>query len=106
MDISSDENLIGCENKCEDGWSDEDIWSDEEEEDCTVISNDLWDSFNCTNIPYASEFIEQQISDSAVRLANEKSEQIYLASVQISRSSSCKRVQFCPEPHLVTVITV
>lgn len=90
----------------DDGWSDDEAWSDEDTS--FNISDELWDSFNnCTNmIPYADEYVEQQISHANVRLANEKSEQLYLTSTQVSRCRSMKKVQFLPEPNLVTVISV
>ena len=107
---------ISIDKDCEKGsskkdWSDEGAWSDDEgawsDEDTTFSNpNDCWESFNCTNIPYANEFVEQQISVASVRLANEKSEEIYLASAKVSRCESLKRVQFRPEPNLVTVISV
>lgn len=90
----------------EDRWSDDDgAWSDEDEgSDKAIISDDLWNSFNCSNIPYANEFIETHITLTNVRVANEKSDQTYSSITQITRSSSVKKVQFCPEPNLVTVI--
>jgi len=57
-------------------------------------------------IPYAGEYVEEQMSHANVRLANEKSEQIYLSCDQVSRCRSMKKVQFLPEPNLVTVIAV
>jgi len=89
-----------------DGWSDDDgAWSDEDEgPEKAIITDDLWNSFNCTNIPYANEFIETHITLTNVRLANEKSDQTYSSITQVTRSSSMKKVQFCPEPNLVTEI--
>jgi len=107
-----DDQLFGiktCPNdECysDDSWSDEGAWSDEDDDSNSrpVISNDLWNSFSCTNIPYANEFIETQITIANVRLANEKSEQTYSSIIQITRARSVKKVQFCPEPNLVTII--
>jgi len=108
------DNSVKCEKENskeawseeDDGWSDEGAWSDEDTS--FNLSDELWDSFNnCTNmIPYADEYVEQQISIANVRLANEKSEEIYTSSTQVSRCRSMKRVQFLPEPNLVTVISV
>lgn len=92
-----------------DSWSDDGAWSDEDDdlEKKNLIDDDLWNSFNnnCTTIPYANEFIETHITLTNVRIANEKSDQTYSSITQVTRSSSMKKVQFCPEPNLVTVIT-
>lgn len=87
-------------------WSDDDgAWSDEDDgPDKPIITDDLWNSFNCSNIPYANEFIETHISLTNVKQANEKSDRTYSSINQITSSSSIKRVQFCAEPNLVTVI--
>ena len=78
----------------DDGW-DCSSSGDEDEE--------LWNSFGLPVIPYAAEFIEQQISVQNIRVANEKTDKLY-CSVDVKRSDSMKKVQFKPEPNLVTVI--
>lgn len=109
----SDEDRWSCDkdqgedgdDEEDDSWSDEGAWSDEEDDGGkTIFEDDLWNSFNCSTIPYANEFIETHITLTNVKLANEKSERTYSSITQIARSSSVKRVQFCPEPELVTVI--
>lgn len=90
------------------GWSEEEDWGDEGEECDHFMADELWNSFNTctTNIPYADEFIEAQISISNVKRANEKSNQTYSDQAPFGPSSiSLKKVKFCPEPDLVTVIT-
>lgn len=76
-----------------DGWDSESSDTDD----------DLWKSFAMPFIPYAAEYIEQQISIQNVRIANEKTEKLY-CSLDVKRADSIKKVQFKPEPNLVTVI--
>jgi len=100
--------------RSDDDDSDHSTWADEEEDDGAwssddedVIDNnsdDIWNSFSLPNIPYAHEYIEQQITITNVKIANKKSQQIYESSGQVCRANSLKKVQFRDEPDLVTVI--
>ena len=102
------ENLFNIEEvpSDEDGWGD---WSDSDEssEDSdSAFVVDEWNNFQCSfNIPFADVHLEKTKSVTKVKLANQNSRDIYLEyECNDSEEKSCKKVQFKPEPNLVTII--
>lgn len=107
------ENLFDLEDVATDedvGWGE---WSDSDEslEDSdSAFVMDEWNNFQCSfNVPFADVHLEKTISITKVKQANKTSRDIYLEyECKVMNDSddqrNSKKVQFKPEPNLVTII--
>eukprot|EP00116_Pleurobrachia_bachei_P015232 sb/3475494/ len=81
-----------------------DRWSSDWSDEGSPLDSDLWAGLGGpADIPFASQYIDDQIVRQSIRVANQKTETFY-ADVCVSESDRRRRVQFADKTDLVTII--